>query len=54
MKIVLLIAVLSICFSCIREDKHEETERDNVTIEQDTTENKIEIDINIKCYGSNQ
>lgn len=45
--------VLSIVTSCVREEINERKE-ESVTIEKDTTENKIEIDINIKCYGSNQ
>lgn len=53
MKILLTIFCLSAICSCIKEEPLE-PERETVTVEQDTTENKIEIDINIKCYGSNQ
>lgn len=53
MKILLTIFCLSAICSCIKEEPLEH-KKNIVTVEQDTTENKIEIDINIKCYGSNQ
>lgn len=52
-KIVLLTIVSIIGFSCTKEEC-KEYEKELITVEQDTTENEIEIDINIECYGSNQ
>lgn len=53
MKILLTIFCLSAICSCIKEEPlvHK---KNIVTVEQDTTVNEIEIDINIECYGSNQ
>ena len=53
MKKILIIIALFVAMSCTKEE-YQEHEKEFVTVEQDTTVNEIEIDINIECYGSNQ
>lgn len=52
MKNLLIILFFLFIFSCTKEE-YKNDKNEIININKDTTENEIEIDINIKCYGSN-